>query len=144
MKWQSLGIPSEGKFHSAAAKMEVRWANMENLDLICFRLYCWSDHGCKSKCTKQFIKQMAIHSSAKTSDKKKLVQIVRKVFQCYIVEDFFLIVKVGKCQSKELWRHPGSGGVYKLPKCSLLHILTAFLQKCFCLGSSSSVVLGFF
>lgn len=45
----------------------------------------------------KFIKKMAIHSSAKTSDKKKLVQIVRKVFHCYIVEDFFLIVKVGKC-----------------------------------------------
>lgn len=25
MQWQSLGIPSEGKFHRAAAKMEVRF-----------------------------------------------------------------------------------------------------------------------
>lgn len=25
MQWQSLGIPSEGKFHHAAAKMEVRF-----------------------------------------------------------------------------------------------------------------------
>lgn len=27
MQWLSLGIPSEGKFHSAAAKMEVRFKN---------------------------------------------------------------------------------------------------------------------
>lgn len=45
----------------------------------------------------KFIKKVVIHSSAKASDKMKLIQIVRKVFQCYAVEDFFLIVKVDKC-----------------------------------------------
>lgn len=58
----------------------------------------------------KFIKKVVIHSSAKAGNEMKLIQIVRKVFQCSVV-DFLFIVKVGKCWSKDLWRHPGSGGL---------------------------------
>lgn len=81
MQWQSLGIPSEGKFHSAAAKMEVRFKNHAGRHGKFG--FVWGDivvtMDVNPNIQSKFIKKMAIHSSAKASDKKKLVQVVRNV-----------------------------------------------------------------
>lgn len=63
---------------------------MKYSDLFCLGWYCWHDHGCKSKFTKQIHKEDGDSQFSKANDKMKLIQIVRKVFLCYIVEHFSL------------------------------------------------------
>lgn len=65
------------------------WANIANSELICLRWYLGVTVVVNPNLQNKFMKKMMIHSSAKTSVKMNLIQIVREMFQCYIVEDFF-------------------------------------------------------
>lgn len=60
------------------------WAKRKYSDLFCL------NHGCKSKFTKQIHKEDGDSQFSKANDETKLIQIVRKVFLCYIVEHFSL------------------------------------------------------
>lgn len=70
---------------------------MKYSELIWLRWCCWHNRGCKSKFTKQIHKEDGDSQFCQGWQWNEINSDCKKMFQCSVVEDFFLIVKVGKC-----------------------------------------------